>query len=201
MSALDIAPQAGRVPSLAVRARDVLVSEWTKVRSVRSSYWILLIAAVTAIGGSVIVAIATASSGHSPMDPLASIFLAWLEYPVLAVGILGVLAFTSEYSTGQIRTTLQRCRNAEPCSPLRPPPSGCSHSVLVSCSRSSPSSSARRSCPAITVASHYAAHLPDVCLYRWPVRPQADLALLFRKCRRPEEWRAPSPWKASPSAT
>jgi ABC-type transport system involved in multi-copper enzyme maturation permease subunit len=39
------------------------------------------------------------------MDPLASIFLAWLEYPVLAVGILGVLAFTSEYSTGQIRTT------------------------------------------------------------------------------------------------
>jgi len=106
MSALDIAPQAGRVPSLAVRARDVLVSEWTKVRSVRSSYWILLIAAVTAIGGSVIVAIATASSGHSPMDPLASIFLAWLEYPVLAVGILGVLAFTSEYSTGQIRTTL-----------------------------------------------------------------------------------------------
>ncbi|HYA45106.1 MAG TPA: hypothetical protein VED59_05845, partial [Acidimicrobiales bacterium] len=30
---------------------------------------------------------------------------AWLEYPVLAVGILGVLAFTSECSTGQIRTT------------------------------------------------------------------------------------------------
>ena len=37
--------------------------------------------------------------------PLASIFFAWLEYPVLAVGILGVLAFTSEYGTGQIRTT------------------------------------------------------------------------------------------------
>jgi hypothetical protein len=83
----------------------VLVSEWTKVRSVRSTYWILLIAAITAIGGSVIVATTTASSGHSPMDPLASIFVAWLEYPVLAVGILGVLAFTSEHSTGQIRTT------------------------------------------------------------------------------------------------
>jgi hypothetical protein len=105
MSALDLSPQAGRVPSLAVRARDVLVSEWTKVRSVRSTYWILLIAAITAIGGSVIVATTTASSGHSPMDPLASIFVAWLEYPVLAVGILGVLAFTSEHSTGQIRTT------------------------------------------------------------------------------------------------
>ena len=88
-----------------MRARDVLLSEWTKVRSVRSTYWILLVAAITAVGGSVIVAASTASSGHSPMDPLASIFLAWLEYPVLAVGILGVLAFTTEYSTGQIRTT------------------------------------------------------------------------------------------------
>lgn len=29
----------------------------------------------------------------------------WLEYPVLAVGVLGVLTFTSEFSTGQIRTT------------------------------------------------------------------------------------------------
>jgi ABC-2 type transport system permease protein len=105
MSALDVLPHACRVPSFAVRVRDVLLSEWTKVRSVRSTYWILLITAVTAIGGSVIVATATASSGHSPMDPLASIYLAWLEYPVLAVGILGVLAFTSEYATGQIRTT------------------------------------------------------------------------------------------------
>jgi ABC-type transport system involved in multi-copper enzyme maturation permease subunit len=105
VSALEVTSRADRVPSLAVRARDVLLSEWTKVRSVRSTYWILLIAAVTAIGGSVIVATTTASSGHSPMDPLASIFLAWLEYPVLAVGILGVLAFTSEYGTGQIRTT------------------------------------------------------------------------------------------------
>lgn len=105
MSAIGISPQVGRPPSLAVRARDVLASEWIKVRSVRSTYWTLLIAAVTAIGGSVIVATATASTGHSPMDPLESIFFAWLEYPVLAVGILGVLAFTSEYGTGQIRTT------------------------------------------------------------------------------------------------
>ena len=43
--------------------------------------------------------------GTLPTDSLESIFLAWLEYAVLAVGILGVLAFTPEYSTGQIRTT------------------------------------------------------------------------------------------------
>ena len=89
-----------------MRARDVLGSEWTKVRSVRSTYWILLIAAVTAIGGSTIIAAAaTGRAGHSPFEPLEPVFIAWVEYPVLAVGILGVLAFTAEYSTGQIRTT------------------------------------------------------------------------------------------------
>ena len=105
MTALDSATDTGPAPSLVALEREVLVSEWTKLRSVRSTYWILLIAAVTAIGGSVILAASTAHSGHAPFDPLASVFVAWLEYPVLAVGILGALAFTSEYSTGEIRTT------------------------------------------------------------------------------------------------
>jgi ABC-type transport system involved in multi-copper enzyme maturation permease subunit len=106
MTALDIAADPQSAPRLPVRARDVLGSEWTKVRSVRSTYWILLIAAVTAIGGSTIIAAAsTGRAGHSPFEPLEPVFIAWVEYPVLAVGILGVLAFTAEYSTGQIRTT------------------------------------------------------------------------------------------------
>lgn len=105
MTALDSSTASSPVPSHAERARDVLLSEWTKARSVRSTYWILLVAAVTAVGGSALVATTTARSGHSPFDPLASVFVAWLEYPVLAVGILGALAFSSEYSTGQIRTT------------------------------------------------------------------------------------------------
>jgi ABC-type transport system involved in multi-copper enzyme maturation permease subunit len=104
MTTFNHAAAPNPVPSLAARARDVFLSEWTKVRSVRSTYWVLLIAAVTAVGGSMIIA-TTERSSHSPFDPLASVFIAWLEYPVLAVGILGVLAFTSEYSTGQIRTT------------------------------------------------------------------------------------------------
>ncbi len=110
MTALGVQParpEAPATPSFVVRARDVLLSEWTKFRSVRSTYWTLLIAAVTALGGSVIVAIANANAkgGTSPLDPVASIFAAWLEYPVLAVGILGVLTFTAECSSGQIRTT------------------------------------------------------------------------------------------------
>lgn len=87
------------------RARELLLSEWTKLRSVRSTLWALLVAAVTAIAGSVIIAFSSATGKRPPFDPVAGTFVAWLEYPVLAVGILGALVVTSEYATGQIRTT------------------------------------------------------------------------------------------------
>jgi ABC-2 type transport system permease protein len=83
----------------------VLLAEWTKLRTVASTFWTLLIAAVTALGGSVIVAFPSASDPNAPFDPVTGTFLAWGEYPVLAVGVLGALAVTSEYATGQIRTT------------------------------------------------------------------------------------------------
>jgi ABC-2 type transport system permease protein len=92
---------------LAVRARDVLASEWTKLCSVRSTYWILLIAVLTPVAISTLVAVALAQAGgHGgpAVDPLLPGFIS-LEYAILAVGVLGVLAFSSEYSTGLIRTT------------------------------------------------------------------------------------------------
>jgi ABC-2 type transport system permease protein len=87
-----------------VRARDVLASEWTKLRSVRSTYWALIVAAVVSVAGSALAAL-PASKGAPLSDPVAFSFIGWAEYPVLAVGILGVLTFTSECATGQIRTT------------------------------------------------------------------------------------------------
>jgi ABC-2 type transport system permease protein len=104
MTAVQIRPADVAEPALAVRARDVLISEWTKLGSVRSTYWTLLVAAVTAVGGSAVVAL-PARGPRSVPDPVAWSFLSWLEYPLLAVGIMGVLAFTAEYTTGQIRTT------------------------------------------------------------------------------------------------
>lgn len=93
-------------PAITTRTLDLLASEWTKTRSIRSTFWLLLIAAITAISGSAIVAISErASHKPPPADAVVSVFLAWLEYPILAVGILGVLNLTSEYTTGQIRTT------------------------------------------------------------------------------------------------
>ena len=105
MRAMTADPVAAPVPALPARARDVLSSEWTKLRSLRSTYWTLLIASVTAIGGSTLSAVSAAHANSSPFDPVAGIFVGWLEYPVLAIGILGVLTFTAEYSSGQIRMT------------------------------------------------------------------------------------------------
>jgi ABC-2 type transport system permease protein len=86
----------------------VLLSEWTKLRSLRSTYATMLIAAVTALGGSGILEFAQAQApagAAGPFDPVTGIFAAWLVYPALAIGILGVLTLTAEYSTGQIRIT------------------------------------------------------------------------------------------------
>ncbi|HLN67575.1 MAG TPA: hypothetical protein VK280_09900, partial [Streptosporangiaceae bacterium] len=94
-------------PSLATRALDLVASEWTKFRSVRSSFWSLLVAVLTPIGASALVAFAfanTPASAGPPPDPLLPEVLS-LEYAVIAVSVMGVLAFSAEYSTGLIRTT------------------------------------------------------------------------------------------------
>jgi hypothetical protein len=99
-------PTAAAVPPLTVRARDALACEWTKFWSVRSTYWTLLIAVVTPIALSSVVAAAFSHqpAGQPPVDPLLPGTLS-LEYAVLAIGVMGVLAFSTEYGTGLIRTT------------------------------------------------------------------------------------------------
>ena len=109
MTAPEIAVAAPAVPSRLARARDVLAFEWTKLRSVRSNYWTLLIAAVVTLGVTAIVAQAIASAPvpppDGPMNPLTSSFIGYGEYTVLPVTVLSVLTFTSEYASGLIHTT------------------------------------------------------------------------------------------------
>jgi ABC-2 type transport system permease protein len=93
--------------SLAVRARDAIGCEWIKFRSVRSTFWTLLVAVVTPVAISVLVAFAVATApgqGGLAADPLLPGLLS-LEYAVIAVAVLGVLSFSSEFGTGLIRTT------------------------------------------------------------------------------------------------
>lgn len=107
MTAVDVRASQARVPALATRGRDVLAFEWIKLRSIRSNYVTLLVAAVVTLGATVVAAHALASTpGHQAIPPLLASFLAYAEYTVLPVSVLGVLQFTSEYSTGLIRTTL-----------------------------------------------------------------------------------------------
>ena len=98
------------VPALAARARDVLSFEWIKLRSVRSNGWTVLIAAVVTTGITAIIAHSFAATPGpppgGPVTPLTESFLGYAEYTVIPVSVLGVLVFTSEYSTGLIRTTV-----------------------------------------------------------------------------------------------
>jgi ABC-2 type transport system permease protein len=90
---------------------DVLRSEWTKLRSVRSTYWTLAAAAAVTIGLGAILSLfyinnyttmsAADRAGFEPTSyALSGLFLAQL-----AVGVLGALVITGEYGTGMIRTT------------------------------------------------------------------------------------------------
>jgi ABC-2 type transport system permease protein len=105
-----VTPPAAPAPvPLPVRARDVLASEWIKLLSVRSTYWTLLVAVVTPIGLSALVAVTLANAPGrraQSLDPLLPGVIS-LEYALLAVGVMGVLTFSTEYSTGLIRTTFE----------------------------------------------------------------------------------------------
>src|SRR5215469_15302258 len=87
-------------------------SEFTKLRSVRSTYWTLLALVVLSIGlGAAISAGAAADLNAHPgdksgFDATAVSLFAFFEFGQLIIAVLGALTITSEYSTGMIRTSL-----------------------------------------------------------------------------------------------
>ena len=99
-------------PVLKVTQARVLVSEFTKFRTVRSTVWTLLVAVVLMIGLSALFAAVTASQYHTfgPADRASfnpvSTSLGGMMFAVVAFGVLGVLMMSGEYSTGMIRSSL-----------------------------------------------------------------------------------------------
>jgi ABC-type transport system involved in multi-copper enzyme maturation permease subunit len=83
--------------------KDLVRSEWAKFRTVRSTYWSLIAAVVAMIGLGALIS-ATQTGHQFNFDPV-SISLSGVLLAQLAIGVLGVLFVTSEYSTGMIRTT------------------------------------------------------------------------------------------------
>ena len=115
-TAIDVGPALGldRVTPARGRVtqRGVFRSEWTKLYSVRSGRYSLLAAAVMTIGFGIIASVANVSRWSSmsaadkaSFDPLATSLLG-VRFAVLAIGVLGVLLITGEYTTGMIRSTM-----------------------------------------------------------------------------------------------
>ncbi len=83
-------------------------AEWTKLVSLRSTRWTLL---VTAVGTLLVTFLSTRSALHHPrgwyqgFDPTNQ-SMAGLALASLALGVLGVLVISGEYGTGTIRSSL-----------------------------------------------------------------------------------------------
>src|SRR5262249_12578558 len=104
---IDPSPQTTHAPLLPA----VMRSEWTKLRSVRSTIWSLVATFAITFGFGTLFCFAYVSRydrlsvrEHLSFDPTAQslrgIFLA-----ELAIGVLGVLVISAEYATGVIRPT------------------------------------------------------------------------------------------------
>jgi ABC-2 type transport system permease protein len=81
--------------------------EWIKLRSVRSTWWLLTVAVLAMVGVGIAVAVGYRS--HKPVATAAQLVNNGLAGSVLAqmlLGALGVLMVSNEYSSGMIRATL-----------------------------------------------------------------------------------------------
>ena len=99
--ALDLPRSAGRVTFA-----GALRSEFTKIRSVRSTYWTLLAMFVVTVGFGALASTGAAHGPHGPFFDPTRQSLAGLYIGQLIIGVLGVLVISSEYATGMISTTL-----------------------------------------------------------------------------------------------
>ncbi|MEV2244324.1 ABC transporter permease subunit [Streptomyces sp. NPDC049970] len=89
---------------------DAIASEWTKIRSVRSTMWTLGVMIVLLVGvGLLTVFAVNVSDGNLDGTPVLSLGFFGVLLGSICVITLGVLTIASEYGTGMIRTTLTAC--------------------------------------------------------------------------------------------
>lgn len=105
-------------PSAAVPPRragfGLLLAEWTKIRSVRSTVWSLFLLVVLTVGFTTLFMGLIAARWNDPRggavaiaaDPVSAILGSGNQFGQLTICVLGVLVMSTEYSTGVIRASL-----------------------------------------------------------------------------------------------
>lgn len=108
----DVQPYVSPVPAKGVSFLRVLQSEWTKLRTLRSTWATLATAVVLMVGVAALVSSVVLSQwdtadaiDRATFDAM-SIALAGLTFASIAIAALGVMTITGEYSTGAIRGSL-----------------------------------------------------------------------------------------------
>ena len=93
----------------------LLQSEWTKIRSVRSTTWSLTLLLVLAFGFTTLIVGLTVAQWSDTdagdrasiiADPVSFILAAGFQFAQLTICVLGVLVMAGEYSTGMIKASL-----------------------------------------------------------------------------------------------
>jgi ABC-type transport system involved in multi-copper enzyme maturation permease subunit len=100
------------IPVTPTHLGNAIASEWTKIRSVRSTMWTLGVFVLLVVGIGLLVATLVAAnsadadlSGENPL----SFGVFGLLLGTMCIITLGVLTTASEYGTGMIRTTMTAC--------------------------------------------------------------------------------------------
>ncbi|HET6190019.1 MAG TPA: ABC transporter permease [Trebonia sp.] len=92
--------------------RGVIASEFTKIRSVRSTYWTIAALFIVGVGIAALIGFGIANNIHNQpwnkagTDGTQSILTPFLFIGQLIIAVIGAMVITSEYSTGMIRTSL-----------------------------------------------------------------------------------------------
>lgn len=90
---------------------NTIAAEWVKFTTVRSTIWVLLVTAALVVGFSALAASAVTATFDSEAGRFQQAFdatatsLAGISLAQIAIGVLGILMVTTEYSTGMIAST------------------------------------------------------------------------------------------------
>ncbi|MCH0538109.1 ABC transporter permease subunit [Streptomyces sp. MUM 203J] len=113
---MTTAPYTSPIPVRPATLQDAVAAEWTKMRSLRSTMWMLGVMTAVVVGVGLMLAIAVRSVPDDYAAEEAGRSGAVLELGIVGMLLgtvcvitLGVLTITSEYGTGLVRATFTAC--------------------------------------------------------------------------------------------